>query len=224
MTHLSTLELHRFRLGELPAERVTEIETHLDSCTRCATRAGIQQQQAVAVAAAPLPALLAADIRPANRPWRGAFASVTAVAAAVFLVVGLSGPLVHPEVSPTTRSKGVLPTVELWVGGEAGVHPLRSHQKLSAGDKVQVLYDTEGASFAVLAGRDGTQRIEIYGELPPHSELFPAPFALTLDDAPGPQEFFVVSANHPLSHAEVEAAIRHGVGDINVRVIAVEKE
>ena len=62
------------------------------------------------------------------------------------------------------------------------------------------------------AGQDGTGVFEVYGTVraPDPDALVVAPFALTLDEAPGPQRFFALAHDAPASEDELRAALRDG--------------
>lgn len=220
MSHLSTLALHQLRLGELASDDAAAAEAHLAACERCRRRADAQQAQRAAFEAAPVPPAILAASAPANRPWPRWIASVVAVAAAAMIGVSLAwGP--HPE---TTRIKGDMPEIELWVRSDAGVRVVHAGEKLGPGDVVQVKYATDGAAYAILAGRDQTGEIEVYGEVPLHADLAEAPFALTLDGTPGTQEFFLVTGRDRFDADAARAAIRGEREDLDVRDVSVGKE
>ena len=84
------------------------------------------------------------------------------------------------------RFKGELPALEVWVGTEAGLRPLRSGERVSEGTRVNLVFDARGHRLATLAGQDGTGSVEIYDTLDVAGQtgLIEAPFALELDDAP----------------------------------------
>lgn len=224
MSHLSTLALHQYRLGELPAEEIGRAETHLAACERCRRRLEAQKSAREAFAAEPLPPAIAALSQPANRPFaRWLLWSVPLLVAAIALFTVLMRP--HEPEDAGIRTKGTLPDVEVWVKGESGKHALRPDEVLGEGSVVQVLYNAHGAHHAVLAGRDGTGKVEVYGELPVADTLVPAPFGLTLDDAPGPQELFVVTGDREITVRDVEDAVNGSGGsrDLQVRSVEVRK-
>jgi len=242
MNHLSTLMMHRVRLGELEGAARDEAEAHLRECEECTEIADAQAHAEDRFAEEPLPdwllsleepspmpasghtPKLAPPIAhvPANRPFPRWIAGLLTLAAAALIVVGIG--FSGGEPLEVGREKGVLPTVELWVKSDVGPRPIRSGEALRTGDTVQVFYDSRGASHAVIAGRDGSGRIEVYGVVPKHEKLGPAPFSLTLDDAPGPQEFFVVTGARPLTSDDVTRAIRGQDRSFAVQAVKVGKQ
>jgi hypothetical protein len=222
VSHLSTLVLHRMRAGELGPQEIVAAKDHLASCARCRSRLDAQEAARSAFEAARLPPAIAALETPANRPWMAVVGPVIAVAAAILCVVLVGTP--HGRVEPDVRFRGALPDVELWVATADGPRAVRADDALHAGQTVQVLYATHDAAYAVLAGRDGSGRVEVYGELPTHDALAPAPFALTLDGAAGPQQFYVITADRPIASDEVGEAVYGLVPDVAVRSVSVAKE
>ena len=67
-----------------------------------------------------------------------------------------------------------------------------------------------------LAGQDGTGAIEVYGtvETAGREGLVEAPFSLVLDGQPGPQAFFVLGHDEPLSEDAVRQHVEGGTGDL----------
>ncbi len=219
MSHPSALALHQYRLDELDADERAAVKTHCSTCERCASRLGAQQAARTAFVAEDVPSAIERLAKPANGPWLQLFAGATpllALAAALLLAV------LSPNDSGV-RTKGTLPDVELWVGTSEGPRALRPEETLGEGAVVQVLYDTNGARHAVLAGRDSSGRVEVYGELPVHDTLTPSPFGITLDASHGKQEFYVVTSDAPLTAHDVEQALTSGRADLQVRSVAVQK-
>jgi hypothetical protein len=229
MTHLSTLELVRFRAGELSPDRHAAAQQHLADCSTCHARADAAQADDDAVAVEPLPDWLPRE-GAAQSPGQWALwvrrwlpASTSLAAAALMLVVALPVLRAPAMSGDGLRSKGELPAMEVWVDSDGGARPLEVGEALQEGDRVQLFYDPRGADRVALAGRDHTGAIEIYGVLAPVRDgLQPAPFALTLDDAPGNQELFVVVGDAGLDAAAAEAAVRRG--DPAVRRMVLPKE
>lgn len=219
MSHPSTLVLHQYRLEELDADERAAVAAHCAGCDRCTARLGAQQTARAAFVAEPVPPELERLAPPANGPFLRLLAGATplfALAAALLLAV------LAPH-DTGIRTKGTLPDVELWVGSGDGPRAVRPDETLGEGAVVQVLYDTNGASHAVLVGLDARGLYEVYGELPVHDALAPAPFAITLDDSHGTQRFFVVTSDSPIdARAAVEAAST-GTSPLKVRSVSVKK-
>ena len=223
MSHLNTLVLHQLRLGELDPAKKSAAEAHLGACSRCAARAAAQHHDRARFEAAPTPPALLGLSTPANHPHRRATAlasSFVAMAAALWLVALGAG---APD-TPRERTRGDTPEIELWVQSSAGVRAVHPEDRLGSGDVVQLKYGTDGAGFAVVAGRDLDGEIEVYGSLPLHAQLAEAPFSLTLDDTPGVQEFFLVTGPSSFGADEARAAIRGAREDLGVAFVSVAKE
>lgn len=238
--HVSTLTLHQLRYGELQGDALRDVRSHLDGCDVCAGRLRAQEQERAAFVVRPVPAFirdLAAQQAPPPVPaWQrwlrqlAPMALATAAAASVFVIApslrggdevasadavadGIVDGMGVDGVVDVVRTRGELPTVEVWVDTGAGPRLLRPEDRLGEGDRVQLAYDPQGASYIALAGRDASGQIEVYTtEAPTGIGLVRAPFALTLDDAPGVQELFVVGASVPLDASDVRAAVSGGAG------------
>ncbi len=225
--HISTLDLNRYRYNEMDASQRAQVDLHVGECKRCHRRLQVQQANREAFVLQPVPQVITEATASPQAPWWKRWIPATglmlAAALALFVVLPL---LNNPTVDvPSTRAKGDLPELELWVGSERGPKALRAGQSLHEGDKVQLLFRPAGAPWVTLAGADGTGQIEVWG----HAEalgdhLQPAPFALTLDDAPGPQIFYVIAADHALSEEEALSAIEGTLENTKVLELTVPKE
>ena len=234
MTHLHTLTLHQLRYGELDGPSLAAARAHLDLCPACAERLRAQEAERAAFVARPVPAFvhqLAREVEPATPTaangglWLRMFAGLL-VAAAVFLTVRTvrMEATTPTATEPTVRYRGELPSVEVWVRGEQGPRALRAGEAVAPGRAVQLKYDPHGASVVAIAGRDGSGRIEVYTtNAPTGIGLVTAPFALTLDGTPGPQELFVLGAHRTLDADTVRAAIGNGVPGVRVARVRIEK-
>jgi hypothetical protein len=219
--HLSTLKLHQYRYGELEGDICEAARAHIETCERCSQRLLVQERGREEFVLQPLPAAIAATAKPANNArWFARFVPVLVAAAAILFVS-----LTFLNDDDGNRAKGVLPEIEVWVGTDAGPRALRSEERLRAGDSIQLLYDPHGYSMITLVGRDGTGQIEVYKTLHPEGEgLRPAPFALTLDDASGPQEFWIIASDAPIAMDEIADAIDGKLNEVHVRGVIVPKE
>ena len=234
MSHLSTLALYRYHLGELPPPERLQADAHLASCAPCQARLEAARADDEAVASEPLPPLLqdlaapsAERDAPTPSQWalflrRVGMPAVSLLAAAVVLLMAL--PITQqPSPPPGNRTRGALPDLEVWLQEASGHRPLRVGEALGEGDQVVLFYHPHHAPSVALAGRDHSGEVEVYRVLHPVKEgLQPAPFGLTLDNAPGVQEFFVVAGPRDLSDAEVVAAIERG--DPSVSRVVIPKE
>lgn len=214
--HISTLNLHRLRYGELDGDDLASVNEHLESCERCQRRLGVQQAERNAFEISPLPAALqeaALPTIPANRPMWPRIVAIAAVALAAMAIGFLSLPSEVAPVEPDPvddgiRAKGDLPAIEVWLDTERGPRALRAGESLEPGDRVQLLYRPEGASWITLVGRDGAGDVEVWGSVEPIGDhLQPAPFGLTLDETPGAQEFHVIRSDRPLDRDEIDRII-----------------
>ena len=225
--HPSTLTLHRLRYGELDPNAESAVREHLGACESCSARLGVQVRERAAFVVRPVPAEIRALAAPSpvRRWWTELFPFALAAAAAAVLFVSV--PVLRgadPTEVDTVRFRGDLPEVEAWVDQGGGPRILRETDVLGAGDRIQLTYDPSGASYVAIAGRDGTGAIEVYTTSAPTGVgLVRAPFALTLDGAPGIQELFVLGSGVPLSEGEVKAAVRTGVSGARVARIAIRK-
>jgi hypothetical protein len=211
MTHISTLKLHRLRLGELePAERAP-LEAHLAACPLCAGRLGHQEDARAAFVGAPVPEALRAAASAPPSLWerlgrlRAALVLLPMATAAAAVALALRAPPptatertkgdVHhaaPALEPE-RAKGHAPKLEAWIETGTSARPLYTGEVVRAGARVQLTYDPGQRRFVTLAGRDAQGVVEIYGTLPASGPgVAPAPFALTLDETRGEQHFFAV--------------------------------
>ncbi|MEO0600662.1 MAG: hypothetical protein AAF211_04445 [Myxococcota bacterium] len=219
--HLSTLQLHQLRNGELDAAEARAAQQHLDECELCAARLRHQSHVRAEFLLRPMPEVLRQPDH-ANTPWWRWLAPL-GIALAALGLVALRAP--DPE---GIRTRGVAPTMEVWVATEDGPRLLREDERLGEGDRVAIKYDAKGASHVGFAGRDSRGLVEVYGVYQvPGDGLVNAPFGLELDDAPGDQELFVVTGDAGLDVDRVKEAIRSDVhmanGDGSVECVVVAK-
>jgi hypothetical protein len=218
--------LYRYHHGELVGDERERVRLAIEADEGTRTR----YQEILAAEAEfvvlPVPPAIRKLETPAARPWWLWLAPVgglVALAAAALLVVGpMSGPAdLHDPARDEVRTKGTLPDLEVWVGREQGTRPLRAGEAVAAGDQVQLTFHPQGHRLASFAGQDGTGALEMYGtvEVDPAQGLQPAPFALELDGAPGPQTFYVLAHDVPMTTSELEAAFRAGTGDVRTVVL-----
>lgn len=233
--HPSTLRLHRLRLGELGPDEAASIHAHLAGCPTCARRHQVQRSIEAEVAARPVPAAIAALAVPPPeslldraRAWWATAGSARLVLP-VLAVAALAAAFV--QVAPTAgtgalavaqgdadgvRTKGVSDGVlQAWVLTGSSARPLYQGEALAAGARVQLKVDAGRRRFVTFAGRDGTGSVEVYGTVPAAGPgLRPAPFALTLDDSAGEQQFFAILTDE---RPQADALVR-SLGNDPVRV------
>jgi len=215
--HLSTLKLHQLRAGELDPHEVRGAREHLEACPRCAGRLRHQEHVRAEFVLRPMPEALRSAPPRGARWWRWVLPLAAAVAA--LGLVALRAP------SPDgIRTRGVSPSMEVWVATEDGPRLLLESEALGSGDQVAIKYDAAGASHVGFAGRDRSGVIEVYGIFEVPSEgLVNAPFGLTLDDAPGEQELFVVTGCEDLDVDRVKEAIADDVEAAHGHDLRVER-
>jgi hypothetical protein len=230
ISHLSTLTLHQLRYGELDGPALRDVQAHLGSCERCAARLASQEQERAAFVVRGVPAALR-GLREEPRPRRRwgflseLFPFALAAAAAATLFVAVPAMREDRIRDDEVLFKGTLPDVEAWIDQGQGPRVLRNDDVLGAGDRVQLTYDPQGASYIAIAGRDATGTVEVYTTTAPTGiGLVQAPFALTLDGTPGVQELFVVGSDRPLSDVAVKTAVRSGVPGARVSKVVVRKQ
>lgn len=231
----NSLLLHQYEQGELTGDERERVRQAIESDPEVRRRWQAVRAAESSFAVQSLPPWLVEETA-TRRPWwrrwlpvMAPVAGLVAVGAAVLLVVGLPGVGEAPETvgslqEDVIRTKGALPELEVWVSGEAGARPLRDGEVLSEGSQVQLVFDAHGREYATLAGRDGTGSVEVYGTVPVGGQtgLVEAPFSLVLDDAPGPQTFFVLGHDAPLDEATVARHVQDGTGDLTE--IVLDKE
>jgi len=230
MSHLSTLTLHRLRYGELEGTERDGAQAHLRACARCSERLGVQEAERASFVVQPVPERLRNRGEPQDGFLRRLsrelvpFAVAAFAAAAVTIAVPVLRGSSDAVDADTVRVRGAMPAIEAWVDLGTGPRPLRDGESLGSGDRVQLRYDSQGAVFVALAGRDASGVVEIYTLTAPSGDgLTTAPFALELDDAPGTQELFVVTSDAPLDEPTVEAALTGGTAGVTVSRVAFPK-
>jgi hypothetical protein len=210
MNHVSTLLLHRLRLGELAADEQDVLEAHLATCSLCAGRLAHQQQLRAAFVRAPMPAAL--EPRPTLWERIGQLRALllfVPIALAALLVLK-TGPLASPGAAPalTEHLKGATPQLVAWVKTGESARPLYTDERVHEGTRVQLRYDAGRHRFVTLAGRDGRGLAEVYGTVPADGPgVRDAPFALTLDGTRGDQTFFAILTDTRPQPEEVMAAL-----------------
>ncbi len=220
MTHLSTLKLHQYRYGELDGDLCEEVRNHIATCERCAARLNVQERAREDFVLQPVPEAITSATPANNSRWFRRLAPILVAAAAILFVS-----MFWAAPDDGMRPKGDLPEIEVQIATDAGPRAIRDGDRLGEGDRVQLLYDPRGATLVTFVGRDGSGEIEVYKSITPRGTgLQPAPFALTLDDAPGPQEFWVIASDRSLDGEEIADAIDGGLNDVQVRSVILPKE
>lgn len=203
MNHVSTLTLHRFRLGELDADAARAVRVHLGDCPTCAGRLDHQDRVRAAFVTEPIPPALLP--RPSLlqhlRGWWLGLALVPVLAAALIFL--------RPPPDDGVRLKGAPPAIEAWVEVGGSARPVYTDERLAPGTRVQLRYDPGEHRFVTFAGRDVTGEVEVYGTINARGPgMTAAPFALTLDDLPGEQVFYAVLTDHRPDPESLTGALR----------------
>ena len=219
--HISDLRLERLALGELSAEEERSLRKQLETDPEASARLEalgdgelFQKVPPEAFKAEVLRRLEtgarreAAARRPAAALGWGAIAAFAGLA----LFVGLPETPVETVEgeSAGVRVKGMSPTlVAHRVGGERSGR-LQSGQEAMAGDRIQLGALGAAGRYAVVVSIDGRGQATLHhpqsgGAMPVPESPFPLPSSFELDDAPGYERFFLVTAETPL---DAEAVVR----------------
>lgn len=230
--------LERIALGELPPEELAPARARLLLEPDGAARLAALEADAAATFARHPPAGVAREVgsrrslrrargeRPARR-FLPAFALVPALAAAALVL--LARPRVEAPVGPepeggVTRVKGLAPhlTVHRQRAGDA--EALADGALAGPGDVVQLAYVAAGRAQGIVLSVDGRGTVTLHAPeagvtsvpLEP-SGTHALPEAYALDDAPGFERFFLVTADAPFAVDEVLAAARSLAGGPGAR-------
>jgi hypothetical protein len=210
--------LERFRLGELPERDALELRRRIDSDQALQERlVALEQSDAEILRLHPgsevargIRARLAPEV-PRTRARRlSAMWLVPVTAALVVTAIGLL-----PLLESTRREqlKGVGPSLVVYRKTAVGSEVLEPGATVRAGDLLRVGYRAAGQRFGVIISVDG--RGVVTQHLPPHggqaAELgaegrILLDSSFELDDAPGWERFYLVTANAPFAVATVKAA------------------
>ncbi|HYO70855.1 MAG TPA: ActD-like protein, partial [Archangium sp.] len=142
-----------------------------------------------------------------------------AAAALVVLVRPAAGPGVPEPPVEETRVKGLEPRLTVHRQRDGAAEALADGAPAASGDVVQLAYVAAGRAHGVILSVDGRGTVTLHapesgaGSVP----LAPAgthalPGAYALDDAPGFERFFLVTAEAPFALEEVLAAARSVAG------------
>jgi hypothetical protein len=219
--------LERLALGELDAEAAAEVRRRAAAAGEDldAALAEIAASNAQLLAEHP-PARMAQAIRrraEASRPPRRArlwMAAPVLLAGAMALAVWVRPTGDHPgggDGPETTRVKGPAPSrLVVYRHERGGDRPLADGAAAAEGDLVQLAYRERHAGFGLLLSIDGGGTVTLHwpdGKSTGAAPLETAgearlPSAYQLDDAPGFERFFLVTAPRPFPVAAVVDAAR----------------
>jgi hypothetical protein len=194
MNHISTLDLHRLRYGELDKARSTEVRTHVDGCPACTERLQAQHAMRAEFEVLPVPtALREASKRPRVPSWVWALLPGLVVAGLAFVVVV---PADFGSPYEDVRYKGG--GVELLLDGRGVVDPQAT--RFHEGDRVQVRIAPAQAGQVWVT--DGHQ---VLGTFPVEAgKATLAPFSLTLDGEPGAEHLVVLVSREMLQDEQIQ--------------------
>ena len=220
-------QLERYRLGELPGPELDAIRTALATDGDLAERlAGLDRSDLETLARHPA-AVMGASIRArsasgdAGRPRRAGVPPRLAVALACGLVLAATGLLMRPGLAPdashdTTRVKGLAPRLLVYRKAPVGAEELAPGAPARENDVIQLAYQAAGRHFGAIVSIDArgviTRHLPAAG--PVASPLktgasFALPEAYRLDDAPGFERFYLVTADQPFAVDLVLTAMSH---------------
>ncbi len=210
MKRVSTLTLHRYRLGELSPEEAAQVRAALDANPADAARLRAQEAFRQEFVLRPVPVALQIQERPS---W---WAIWRLPAVALALATTLLFLLPHPQEGlEITRLKGVEPRVDVLVEGQG---LLDAGELLRPGDRVQLRLPAGPYVEAwVSDGEVVLGRFDTWKDRPTL-----APFSLTLDEAPGDEQVVLLLSRRKLSGAEATAALQGrelaGVEELTLRL------
>lgn len=211
-------QLERRRLGELPADQAARVDETLAGDAEARAQLDELRADDARILAAHPPRVMAAAIREridresgTPSPSRSRVPLLGAVAAAVCLLAVVPLALQRPAL-PGTRIKGLAPSLLVFRESANRPEPVASSSFARADDVIQLAYQAAGRPYGVVISIDGrghvTRHLPKTGDRAARLESgapVPLPEAYRLDDAPGFELFFLVTADAPFS---VEAVVR----------------
>jgi anti-sigma factor RsiW len=221
--------LERIALGELPPEELALARAHLLAEPEGAARLAALEADTAATLERLPPAELARQVasrarvhrvekEALSRRFRPAFALVPALtAAALVLLVGPrpSTPVGDEARLEETRVKGLEPRLVVHRQRAEAPEALVDGARVAEGDVVQVAYVAAGRAQGVILSVDGRGTVTLHAPEAGDTSVrlgasgaHPLPGAYALDDAPGFERFFLVTAEAPFTVEEVLAAAR----------------
>ena len=211
MNHISTLTLHRYRLGELSSEEAAAVRAALEARPEEAARLRSQEQLRAEFALRPVPPAIRALSAPRAR-WSLWGLPALAAAFGLGLVVLLPAP---PPPSEEIRFKGISSRIDVLVEGRGLLDP---GEALHPGDRVQVRVPA-GPHVEAWVG-EGSRVLGRFDTATDHPTL--APFALTLDEAPGDEQMVILLSERHLQPGTVPGLLQgelpRGVERLSVRL------
>ncbi len=241
-TKISQIEMERFVLRELSADRMAEIERQRDENPSLNKEICAIIESDKEILAQYPPNQIAARIADANRSVESSPKRIISFAVAVSAVATVSVFLTVVFISKNekidnrfanntqsnawnlseeTRIKGPTePTLYVYRKGKVGEERLLSGQSATAGDVIQLKFAAKGAQYGVIFSIDGNGITTLHY---PGSDsrsakidgkgIHTLDFSYELDDAPHFERFFFVTSNNSIEPSEiVEKAKRSKLG------------
>jgi anti-sigma factor RsiW len=218
-------QLERFLLGELPPDERERVRRAAEQDTAVGVRLRAIEESDAEILERHSPRAMAdrihARLARVARGRTGAGPRWTVLAAAASLaalasVAGLRHFRQEPAESAETRVKGLRPQLLLFrKAPAAGVERLVQGSVARDHDLLQVAYQAAGRTHGVIVSVDGrgavTRHLPVSGtqaEPLQTGATVPLPAAYELDDAPGFERFYLVTADSPFPVVIVEDAVR----------------
>jgi hypothetical protein len=221
-------QLERYALGELPAHEARAVREALARDEGARTRLhGLEESNGDLLRRYP-PAVAAAAIRAADprmapeaprarpRVWPALAAAAAAVVMGAGVVALVPKGVRDSEPPDVTRVKGVTPYLLVYRKAAADeIERLQPGTLARDHDQVQLAYQAAGRRYGVIVSVDGrgvvTRHLPVAGptavELKPGPPV-PLPQSYELDDAPGFERFYLVTADEPFPVDRVLTAVR----------------
>jgi len=222
-------QLERYRLGELPAGEQDAIRTALGADGDLGERLARLDRSDADILAQHPPSVISASVRARaagfdTRPRRAGTPRRLALALACGLVLAAAGVLLVPGRVPDasegmTRVKGLAPRLFVYRKAPTGAEELAAGAAARENDVVQLAYQAAGRHFGAIVSIDGrgvvTRHLPAAGTLASPLKTgasFALPEAYRLDDAPGFERFYFVTADQPFAVDLVLTAASHAAG------------
>ncbi|MFY0562870.1 ActD-like protein [Archangium lansingense] len=231
--------LERIALGELPPEELARARAHLLREPDGAARLAALEADTAATLARHVPAEVARHVasqarvhqarreRPVRRFPAIAAALLPALAAVALVVLARpEGAVPGGPETPVeeTRVKGLEPRLTVHRQRAGAAEVLAEGALAAPGDVVQLAYVAAGRSQGVILSVDGRGTVTLHapesgaGSVPmAPAGTHPLPGAYALDDAPGFERFFLITADAPFTLEEVLVAARSLAGRADAR-------
>ena len=134
-------------------------------------------------------------------------------------------PTTEPQ-PPSERIKGAAVALEAWLDTPQGPRLLDDGAVVAEGDTIQLRFDPGPHRYVSLLGEDGAGAVQLFGTLAADGgEIQRAPFALRLDESPGPQLLYAIYTDQRLSEDALVTLVseRRDVPEGTLRRVRLEK-